>query len=53
MSCFLITYQDGHKVARPVTSREEYLALRDSKEQIQNLAKRAGATMPPSADSYR
>ena len=39
MSCFLITYQDGHKVARPVTSREEYLALRDSKEQIQNLAK--------------
>lgn len=39
MSCFLITYQDGHKVARPVTSREEYLALRDSEAQIQNLAK--------------
>ncbi|MBE6263056.1 MAG: hypothetical protein E7104_03665 [Prevotella sp.] len=39
MSCYLITYKDGHKVARPVTTKEEYLLLRNSKAQIENLAK--------------
>ena len=39
MSCYLITYKDGHKVARPITTKEEYLLLRNSKAQIENLAK--------------
>ena len=39
MSCYLISYKDGHKVARPVTTKEEYLLLRNSKAQIENLAK--------------
>ncbi len=39
MSCYLISYKDGHKVARPVTTKEEYLLLRNSKAQIDNLEK--------------
>ena len=33
MSVHNITYQDGAKVMRPILSREEYLALRDSEKQ--------------------
>ena len=39
MSCYLISYKDGHKIARPVTTKEEYLLLRNSKAQIDNLEK--------------
>ena len=39
MSCYLISYKDGHKVARPITTKDEYLLLRNSKAQIENLAK--------------
>ena len=37
MSCNLIFVQGGKKLARPVTSREEYLALRGSSAQLANL----------------
>ena len=37
MSVFLITTEQGHKVARPVTSRDEYLRLRGSSAQLANL----------------
>ena len=37
MSCNLIFVQGGNKLARPVTSREEYLALRGSSAQLANL----------------
>ena len=37
MSCNLIFVQGGKKLARPVTSREEYLALRGSGAQQANL----------------
>lgn len=33
MSCYLIKVENGHKVARPITSEEEYKQLRGSKEQ--------------------
>ena len=33
MSCYLIYYQDGAKIARPVFSPQEYLALRDGGRQ--------------------
>ena len=36
MSCYRITIKGGHKVCLPVTSREEYLKLRDSKANIEN-----------------
>jgi len=38
MSVFLITVEQGHKVARAITSREEYLALRNAPMHRQNLA---------------
>ncbi|MBR4855423.1 MAG: hypothetical protein IKU94_02225, partial [Bacteroidaceae bacterium] len=37
MSVYLITTEGGHKVARPVTDREEFLALRNSPAQRHNL----------------
>ena len=37
MSCFLIKVENGHKVARSINSREEYLALRGSSAQLANL----------------
>ncbi|MCI5579993.1 MAG: YfjI family protein [Phocaeicola plebeius] len=37
MSCYLISYEQGHKVARPVTSEEEYRRLRGSDEQRKNV----------------
>ena len=37
MSVFLITTEQGHKVARPVRSRDEYLRLRNSSAQLANL----------------
>ena len=37
MSCYLIKVENGHKVARPITSEEEYKQLRNSKEQKANL----------------
>lgn len=37
MSCYLISYEQGHKVARPVTSEEEYRQLRGSDEQRKNV----------------
>ena len=44
MSCYLITVENGHKVARPITSEEEYKQLRGSKEQKANLRQaRAGS----------
>ena len=33
MSCFYIQYVQGHKILRPVRSKEEYLKLRDSDRQ--------------------
>lgn len=33
MSCYTIYYNEGAKMMRPVTSRDEYLALRDSAKQ--------------------
>ena len=37
MSCYLITVENGHKVARAITSEEEYKQLRGSNEQKANL----------------
>ena len=37
MSCNLIQMEKGHKVARPITSKEEYLQLRGSSAQLANL----------------
>ena len=37
MSVYVITYEQGHKVARRVPSREEYLRLRGSAEQRKNV----------------
>ena len=37
MSCYLIKVENGHKVARSVTSEEEYKQLRGSNEQKANL----------------
>ena len=37
MSCYLIKVENGHKVARSINSREEYLALRGSSSQLANL----------------
>ena len=37
MSCYLIKVENGHKVARPITSEEEYKQLRGSNEQKENL----------------
>ncbi|MEE1080202.1 MAG: hypothetical protein U0L19_03640, partial [Bacteroidales bacterium] len=39
MSVFLITMDKGRKMMRPITAREEYLALRNSATQIGNIAK--------------
>ena len=44
MSCYLIKVENGHKVARRITSEEEYKQLRGSKEQKANLRQaRAGS----------
>lgn len=44
MSCYLIKVENGHKVARPITSEEEYKQLRGSKKQKANLRQaRAGS----------
>ena len=44
MSCYLIKVENGHKIARPITSEEEYKQLRGSKEQKANLRQaRAGS----------
>ena len=37
MSCYLIKVENGHKVARSITSEEEYKQLRGSNEQEANL----------------
>jgi hypothetical protein len=37
MSCYLIKVENGHKVARSITSKEEYKQLRGSNEQKANL----------------
>ena len=38
-----ITYKNNRKYATPVNNREEFLALRNSKDNLENLAKaRAG-----------
>ncbi len=39
MSVFLITMDKGRKMMRPITTREEYLALRNSATQIGTVAK--------------
>ena len=44
MSCYLIKVENGHKVARSITSEEEYKQLRGSNEQKANLRQaRAGS----------
>ena len=44
MSCYLIKVENGHKIARPITSEEEYKQLRGSNEQKANLRQaRAGS----------
>ena len=37
MSCYLIKVENGHKVARSITSQEEYKLIRGSYEQKANL----------------
>ena len=37
MSCYLIKVENGHKVARSITSEEEYRKIRGSYEQKANL----------------
>ena len=37
MSVYHITMERGHKVARPITSEEEYRQLRDSRQQLELL----------------
>lgn len=37
MSCYLIRVENGHKVARSITSQEEYKLIRGSYEQKANL----------------
>ena len=37
MSCYLISVENGHKVARSITSQEEYKLIRGSYEQKANL----------------
>ena len=37
MSCYLIRVENGHKVARSITSEEEYKLIRGSYEQKANL----------------
>ena len=37
MSCYLIKVENGHKIARSITSEEEYKQLRGSNEQKANL----------------
>ena len=37
MSVHYITMEQGHKVARPILSKEEYMKLRGSSEQVANL----------------
>ena len=45
MSCYVISYQDGHKVARPVETEAEYRALRGSERQCRMVdACRNGST---------
>ena len=39
MSVFLITMDKGRKKMRPISTREEYLALRNSVTQIGTVAK--------------
>ena len=39
MSVFIITMDKGRKMMRPISTREEYLALRNSATQIGNVAK--------------
>ena len=38
MSVHVIYYKDGAKMMRPVLSRPEYLALRNSGDQVQTVA---------------
>ena len=38
MSVHIIYYKDGAKMMRPVLSRPEYLMLRNSGDQVQNVA---------------
>lgn len=43
MSCYLIYYDKGAKMMRPVNEREEYLRMRDGGDQVQNVKRiRAG-----------
>ena len=43
MSCYLIYYEKGAKMMRPVNEREEYLRMRDGGDQVQNVKRiRAG-----------
>ena len=37
MSCFQVITQDGHKMCFPVKTREEYMALRNSRANLANL----------------
>ena len=45
MSCHIIYYKDGAKMMRPVQTREEYLALRNGGQQVNNVKRiRLGET---------
>ena len=37
MSVHVIYYKDGAKMMRPVLTREEYVGLRNSREQVNNV----------------
>ncbi len=52
MSCYLIKVENGHKVARSITSEEEYKQLRGSNEQKANLAWLVPETMLRNGDWY-
>ena len=50
MSCYLIYYEKGAKMMRPVNEREEYLRMRDGGDQVQNVKRiRAGEELLKSA----
>lgn len=50
MSCYLIKLENGHKVARSITSEEEYKQLRGSNEQKANLRLARAETMLRNVD---
>lgn len=53
MSVHLITMEKGHKVARPIVSRQEYLRLRNTSAQQANREWQGKAAGEPRCDWCR